>query len=223
MAKLTNTEAAIEAILFALGVSVEIRQLCAALEMNESEVIQNFESLKEIGSIMGSGGMVVMDEDDCMVDISRFFLEFSVDESCGKCTPCRIGNKRLLEMLDKFVSGNAQMSDIDKLEELSNMICDTSLCGLGQASPNPILSTLKYFRQEYIDHAKDKKCTAKACKKLLKYFITEKCIGCTKCANICPVKCIDGSVKKRHVITAQQCIKCGQCFETCPVHAIELV
>ena len=183
----------------------------------------DFESLKEIGSIMGSGGMVVMDEDDCMVDISRFFLEFSVDESCGKCTPCRIGNKRLLEMLDKFVSGNAQMSDIDKLEELSNMICDTSLCGLGQASPNPILSTLKYFRQEYIDHAKDKKCTAKACKKLLKYFITEKCIGCTKCANKCPVKCIDGSVKKRHVITAEQCIKCGQCFETCPVHAIELV
>lgn len=183
----------------------------------------DFESLEEIGSIMGSGGLVVMDENDCMVDISRFFLEFSVDESCGKCTPCRIGNKRLLELLDKFVTGTAVMEDISKLETLSEIVCSTSLCGLGQASPNPILSTIKYFREEYVEHAVDKKCRAKACKGLLKYSITDKCIGCAKCAKVCPVKCIDGTVKKRHRISYEECIKCGQCYDTCPVNAIELV
>lgn len=183
----------------------------------------DFESLEEIGSIMGSGGLVVMDEDDCMVDIARFFLEFSVEESCGKCTPCRIGNKRLLEILEKFVSGKATISDIDKLESLSNIVCDTSLCGLGQSSPNPILSTLKYFKEEYEQHAVDKKCVAKACKGLLKYSITDKCIGCSKCAKICPVKCISGTVRKKHNISTSQCIKCGQCYDTCPVDAIELI
>lgn len=194
---------------------------CIPVDLFDTGV--DFESLEEIGSIMGSGGMVVMDQDDCMVDIARFFLEFSVDESCGKCTPCRIGNKRLLELLEKFVSGKAENQDIKKLEDLSHMVCSTSLCGLGQSSPNPILSTLQYFRQEYIDHAINKTCSSKACKSLLKYNITDKCVGCTKCTKVCPVKCISGSVRKKHTIDIIQCIKCGQCFETCPVDAIELV
>lgn len=183
----------------------------------------DFESLKAIGSIMGSGGMVVMDEDDCMVDVARFFLEFSVDESCGKCTPCRIGNKRLYEMLTDITEGKADEETIEKLETLSRIVCDTSLCGLGQSSPNPILSTLHYFRDEYLAHVGEHKtCPAKRCKNLLEYFITDKCIGCTKCARRCPVSCISGERKETHKIDHSKCIKCGQCMEACPVHAIVL-
>ncbi|WP_300408544.1 NADH-ubiquinone oxidoreductase-F iron-sulfur binding region domain-containing protein [Lagierella sp.] len=183
----------------------------------------DFESLKAIGSIMGSGGMVVMDEDDCMVDVSRFFLEFSVDESCGKCTPCRIGNKRLLEMLDEITQGRGTEETVKKLEELSNIVASTSLCGLGQSSPNPILSTIKYFPDEYYAHVgEEKTCPAKKCKGVLKYFITEKCIGCTKCARICPVECISGEPRKRHEIDQEKCIKCGQCKDACPVGTIVL-
>lgn len=184
----------------------------------------DFASLKAIGSIMGSGGMVVMDEGDCMVDVSRFFLEFSVDESCGKCTPCRIGNKRLLELLEKITSGNGSEEDIDKLEDLSIIVSKASLCGLGQSSPNPILSTLTYFRDEYMAHVgENKTCPAKKCKNLLNYHITDKCIGCTKCARNCPVNCIDGKVKEKHVINTSKCIKCGNCMNVCPVKAVELV
>lgn len=184
----------------------------------------DFASLKAIGSIMGSGGMVVMDEDDCMVDVSRFFLEFSVDESCGKCTPCRIGNKRLLELLEKLTSGNGTEEDIEKLENLSIIVSKSSLCGLGQSSPNPILSTLTYFRYEYMAHVgENKTCPAKKCKNLLNYFITDKCIGCTKCARNCPVNCIEGKVKEKHIIDTAKCIKCGNCKNVCPVKAVVLV
>ncbi len=184
----------------------------------------DFASLKAIGSIMGSGGMVVMDEDDCMVDVSRFFLEFSVDESCGKCTPCRIGNKRLLELLEKLTSGNGTEEDIEKLENLSIIVSKSSLCGLGQSSPNPILSTLTYFRDEYMAHVgENKTCLAKKCKNLLNYFITDKCIGCTKCARNCPVNCIEGKVKEKHIIDTAKCIKCGNCKNVCPVKAVVLV
>lgn len=184
----------------------------------------DFASLKAIGSIMGSGGMVVMDEDDCMVDVCRFFLEFSVDESCGKCTPCRIGNKRLLELLEKLTSGNGTEEDIEKLEDLSIIVSKSSLCGLGQSSPNPILSTLTYFRDEYMAHVgENKTCPAKKCKNLLNYFITDKCIGCTKCARNCPVNCIEGKVKEKHIIDTAKCIKCGNCKNVCPVKAVVLV
>lgn len=183
----------------------------------------DFESLEEIGSIMGSGGMVVMDEDDCMVDVARFFLEFSVDESCGKCTPCRIGNKRLLEMLDLITSGKADKTTLDKLAELSTIVADASLCGLGKSSPNPILSTLHYFYDEYLAHVEgEKTCPAGRCKDLLSYTITDKCIGCGKCARLCPAEAITGEIKSKHTIDTDKCIKCGQCKENCPVEAIVL-
>lgn len=183
----------------------------------------DFESLKEIGSIMGSGGMVVMDEDDCMVDVARFFLEFSVDESCGKCTPCRIGNKRLLEMLDLIVTGKADEETLHNLKELSEIVSETSLCGLGQASPNPVLSTMHYFYDEYLAHVTGKKtCPAKRCKDLVDYIITDDCIGCSKCARSCPAGAIFGKVREIHHIDQNLCIKCGTCMEHCPVDAIVL-
>lgn len=180
----------------------------------------DYESLTAIGSMMGSGGMIVMDEDNCMVDIAKFYLEFTVEESCGKCTPCRIGNKRLLEILTKITSGQATEADLDTLKELSQIIKDTSLCGLGQTAPNPILSTLKYFEDEYLAHVKERRCPAGVCKDLVRYKITDKCIGCTKCARKCPVSCITGKVKELHVIEQEKCIKCGLCYSICPVNAI---
>lgn len=176
----------------------------------------DFESLGKIGSIMGSGGMVVMDEDTCMVDIARFFLDFTVEESCGKCVPCREGTKRMLEILENIVEGKGQEGDIERLERLSQTITSASLCGLGQTASNPVVTTIKYFRDEYEAHIRDKKCPAGSCKELLQYFITDKCIGCGKCAKACPVGCISGKLKERHVIDQDACIKCGACMEACP-------
>jgi len=182
----------------------------------------DYESLSKIGSMMGSGGMIVMDEDNCMVDIAKFYLEFTVDESCGKCTPCRIGNKRLFETLTKITSGNGTEQDLEDLEVLGEIIKDTSLCGLGQTAPNPILSTLKFFHDEYTAHVVDKKCPAGVCQSLLSYYILpDKCVGCTACARVCPVPCISGEVKKLHVIDQELCIKCGACYNKCKFNAIE--
>ena len=180
----------------------------------------DYESLNSIGSMMGSGGMIVMDEDNCMVDIAKFYLQFTLEESCGKCTPCRIGNTRLFEILEKITKGRATEQDIINLKELGQIVKDTSLCGLGQTSPNPILSSLKYFQEEFNSHIRDKHCPAGVCKELLMYEITDKCIGCTRCAKICPVTCIHGKVKELHVIDQERCIKCGSCYEVCPVDAI---
>ena len=181
----------------------------------------DYDNLLAIGSMMGSGGLIVMDEDTCMVDLARFFLDFTVDESCGKCTPCRIGTRRLLEILDKIIAGNGEMEDLDRLEELSNYIKSASLCGLGQTAPNPVLSTLRYFRDEYIAHIVDKKCPAGVCKSLLQYTIDpDKCKGCTLCARKCPVNAISGTVKQPHVIDTAKCIKCGACMDSCKFKAI---
>ena len=194
---------------------------CIPASLVESTTV-DFECLENLGSIMGSGGMVVMDEDDCMVDIARFFMEFTVEESCGKCTPCRVGNKRILETLDRITQGQGSEKDLPYLKELSEVIRDTSLCGLGQAATNPVLSTLRYFENEYISHVKNKRCMAKVCRNLLIYFVGEGCIGCGLCKINCPVKCIEGERKIRHIIDPEKCIKCGTCMEKCPVHAITL-
>ena len=181
----------------------------------------DYVSLISIGSMMGSGGLIVMDEDTCMVDIAKFFLEFTVDESCGKCAPCRIGTKRLLEILTKITKGEGTLEDIDKLEELCYSIKNAALCGLGQTAPNPILSTLRYFRDEYVAHVVDKKCPAGVCKALISYKIdADKCKGCTKCARNCPVGAISGAVKQPHVIDGSKCVKCGVCVDNCPFGAI---
>jgi NADP-reducing hydrogenase subunit HndC len=181
----------------------------------------DYDNLIGIGSMMGSGGLIVMDEDNCMVDIAKFFLEFTVDESCGKCTPCRIGTKRMYEMLDKITKGQGTLEDLDKLEELCYHIKENSLCGLGQTAPNPVLSTLRYFKDEYISHVVDKKCPAGVCKALLSYVIeADKCKGCTLCARTCPNGAIDGKVKEVHFIIQDKCIKCGACMEKCRFGAI---
>ena len=176
----------------------------------------DFDNLLALGSMMGSGGMIVMDEDNCMVDVARFYLDFTVDESCGKCTPCREGTKRMLEILNRITEGNGTLEDLDTLEELGNMIKESSLCGLGQTAPNPVLSTLKHFRKEYEAHVVDKKCPAGVCNALVQYFISDKCIGCGMCAKACPVNCISGEKKQRHVIDQSACIKCGSCRKACP-------
>jgi NAD-dependent dihydropyrimidine dehydrogenase PreA subunit len=164
--------------------------------------------------------MIVMDEDNCMVDVARFFLEFTVDESCGKCTPCREGTIRLLEILEKITQGKGTLDDLKELEELSYSIRDSALCGLGQSAPNPVISTLKNFYDEYYEHVVEKKCRAGVCKALIHYTITDKCIGCGKCKRNCPAHAIDGEIKKQHTIDPNICIKCGACKLACPVHAI---
>lgn len=192
---------------------------CISAENMDVEI--DFDNLKAIGSMMGSGGLIVMDEDSCMVDIAKFFLEFTVEESCGKCTPCRIGTKRLYELLDKITHGKGTMDDLQKMEDLCFYIRDNSLCGLGQSAPNPVLSTMSIFRDEYIAHVKDKKCPARVCKDLLHYIIlSDKCIGCTACARVCPAEAISGEVKKAHTIDLNKCIKCGACIEKCRFNAI---
>ncbi len=183
----------------------------------------DYDNLIASGSMMGSGGMIVMDEDDCMVSVAKFYLDFTVEESCGKCAPCRIGNKRLYEMLDKITKGNATQEDLGILRNLGNVIKDTSLCGLGQTSPNPVLSTMDNFPEEYLAHVKDGKCPAGQCKDLMEYVISaEACVGCTLCSRVCPVDAITGDKKQPHLIDTTVCIKCGACMEKCKFNAISI-
>ncbi len=192
---------------------------CIPAELIDTPV--TYEDINKTGAIVGSGGMIVMDEDTCMVDMARYFLDFTRKESCGKCNYCRIGTKRMLEILERITRGEGKDGDIELLEELAYKIKDGSLCGLGQTAPNPVLTTIKYFRNEYEDHIYNKKCTAKSCKPLLSFTINDNCIGCTLCSKKCPVEAISGKVKEQHVIDPEKCIKCGKCLETCKFNAIE--
>ena len=185
------------------------------------DTLIDFDSLRAKGSMMGSGGMIVMDEDDCMVAVAKFYLSFTVDESCGKCTPCRIGNKRLYEILEKITKGKGTMEDLVLLKDLSNTIKRASLCGLGKTAPNPILSTLNNFYDEYVAHVKEKKCPATVCTDLIQFTITDKCIGCTVCSKVCPTEAILGRVKEKHYIYQERCIKCGSCYNACRFNAIK--
>jgi NADH:ubiquinone oxidoreductase subunit F (NADH-binding) len=193
---------------------------CIPVNLMDTPV--DYEHLQNLGSIMGSGGLIVLDEDDCMVNVARFFMSFSQDESCGKCTPCREGTVRMLEILDRIIAGRGEMKDIDRLYRLGTLMQKAALCGLGRACPNPILSTVKYFRHEYEMHIKEKKCPAKSCIALIHYEIDpEKCTGCTLCAKNCPVHCISGEIRKTHHINQDLCIKCGKCFEVCKFNAVK--
>ena len=194
---------------------------CVPAELIDTKV--DYESITKTGAIVGSGGMVVMDDTTCMVDMARFFLDFTCKESCGKCTYCRLGTKRMLEILERITAGEGREGDIELLEELSYKVKDGSLCGLGQTAPNPVLTTIKYFRNEYEDHIYNKTCTAKQCSALIKYVIDpEKCVGCTVCAKACPVSCISGERKEPHLINQDACIKCGQCYQKCKFDAISV-
>jgi len=183
----------------------------------------DFENLTALGSMMGSGGMIIMDEDNCMVDVARFYLDFTVDESCGKCTPCREGTKQMKVILDRICDGKGTLEDIDELEKLAHMIQETSLCGLGQTAPNPVLSTLKHFRHEYEAHVIDKACPAGVCRELTNFVIDDHCIGCTKCAKNCPTNAITGWPRQKHIIDLDLCIRCGACKKACPVNAISSI
>ena len=192
---------------------------CLPAELLDTPV--DYDNLIAAGSMMGSGGMIVMDEDNCMVDIARFFLDFTVDESCGKCTPCRVGTRRMLEILERIVNGKGEEGDIERLEELANTIKSTALCGLGQTAPNPVLSTLKFFRSEYEAHIRETRCPAHHCRALLHYVINpDLCRGCTACTRVCPVEAISGELRKPHQIDTSKCLKCGACAEKCKFHAI---
>ncbi len=193
---------------------------CIPTELVDVNV--DYESLAQVGSIVGSGGMVVLDNSNCMVNIAKFFLEFTQDESCGKCVPCRVGTKRLLEILDRITAGKGRHDDIELLEYLGNDIKVSSLCGLGQTAPNPVLSTIKYFRHEYQAHIKDLKCPAAVCKDLIEYSVIEElCKGCLACMKVCPANAITGEKKKPHLISADICIKCGACFDVCKFNAVK--
>ena len=217
-------------IIFEIGGGIANGQKCKAvqtggpsggcIDMENIDIPIDYESLGSIGSMMGSGGMIVMDEHNCMVDIAKYYLEFTMDESCGKCTPCRVGTKRMHELLTDITEGRGTEAHLEKLENLGKVIKDTALCGLGQTAPNPVLSTLRFFRDEYLIHIRDKHCPAKVCNALLEYVVTEDCIGCEHCARDCPVACITGELRQMHHIDASKCIKCGTCIRSCPVHAI---
>lgn len=191
---------------------------CIPVDLFETPV--DFISLEKIGSIMGSGGMVVMDESDCIVDIAKFFMKFTVEESCGKCTPCRIGNMRVLEILEKITTGNGTLEDIDRLEELCTVITDTSLCGLGKTATTPVISSLHYFKNEYLEHIEENRCKASVCTDLLQYVVNEGCVGCGICKRKCPVDAIIGDKREVHIIDQETCIKCNACLDACPVSAI---
>jgi len=190
------------------------------IDMNNIDIPIDYESLGRIGSMMGSGGMIVMDEHNCMVDIAKYYLEFTMDESCGKCTPCRVGTKRMHELLTDITEGRGTEAHLEKLENLGSVIKDTALCGLGQTAPNPVLSTLRFFRDEYLAHIRDKHCPAKVCNALLECLVTEDCIGCGLCIRECPAACITGEPRQMHHIETSKCIKCGACVRACPSNAI---